>query len=370
MAIDAALRLAGAVLGLGVVSLGYLAWYLAWEKRKTAGLGYFSLTSSGRATLKADVRRLGAPARLVARMLAAITGPAKAMPSFTVRGVHGPPAVSSAEIFERAAAYRPTGADIFVATQMRCGTTWMQQVVYEIVMDGHGRLGDQGHGHLYAMSPWIDAANSVSMEAAPLVGDPPARIVKTHLPVSLMPYSPDARYVYVTRHPVACFASIREYVTSLSGPLAPPLPVLLQWYCSDAMYWSSWPVHVAGWWDWSRQYPNVLFVHYEEMKADLGAVVARVAAFLERPLSADARARVVEKCSFEYMKAHDDVFEMAPPTMFSVVGGKFFASGKSTRADDVPPDARAQILAFCRAQLAGRSYAAADFYRELTAPGR
>jgi hypothetical protein len=126
-------------------------------------------------------------------------------------------------VFERANKYQPGPEDVFIATQMRCGTTWIQQVVYEIVNRGKGDLSDKGHGHLYAVSPWIDGINSVALEDAPLVGEKPTRIIKTHLPTMLCPYSEEAKYIYATRHPVSCFASIVDYNRTLLGPFMPEL---------------------------------------------------------------------------------------------------------------------------------------------------
>ena len=122
---------------------------------------------------------------------------------------------------------------------------------------------------------------------------------------------------------------------------------------------------MAGWWEWAETRPNVLFVHFEHMKADLPGTVKRVAQFLGRPLPPEALARVVEKCTFAYMRDHEEVFEMAPPTMFSVIGGRFLAGGKAARHDDVTPAARQRILEFCRARLAGRTYPAGRFYPDL-----
>jgi hypothetical protein len=140
------------------------------------------------------------------RLLAAVMRKQLTMPYFEFEGVAGPQKASSPEVFARAKAYRPAPEDVFVATQMRCGTTWMQQIVYEVVNRGAGDLSDTGHGHLYAISPWIDALNSVSMADAPIVGKRPTRIIKTHLPTSLCPQS-EASHL-IARHPVSCFASI------------------------------------------------------------------------------------------------------------------------------------------------------------------
>lgn len=358
------LLIPGAGLLLLVAGVLYLAAYMQWEMRQTSGMAYFGRSSEGRRALKQQIRRRSLPARPIVRALARLT-PATTLPSFDFKGIAGPPRVSSPEIFARASAYEPKVEDVFVTTQMRCGTTWMQQIVYEVVSAGRGDLSDAGHGHLYAVSPWIDAANSVSMDQAPLVGDRPTRIIKNHLPAAIAPFNERAKFIYVTRHPVACFASIVDYYRALLGPVMPSAETVTDWYCSDRMYWSPWPDHAAGWWDLAERHPNVLFLHFEDMKRDLAATVGQVAAFLGRTLSDAERDQVVAKCTFEYMNAHEDVFEMAPPTMFSVAGGHFMAGGKAARHDDVTPAIRNRIVDFCRGRLHGRAYPASRWYPDL-----
>lgn len=358
-----------AVILLLVAPFQYLNWYLRWERRNTGGMAYYGRTLAQRRALKQQIRRYAAPAKPLVRFLAMGNQNAAAMPAFEFEGVFGPPKVSSAEVFARAKNYRPQPEDVFVATQMRCGTTWMQQIVYEIVQRGQGNLGDDGHGHLYAACPWIDAINSVAMENAPLVGERPTRIIKTHLPTSLCPYSDQAKYIYVTRHPVGCFASIVDYNRTLLGPLMPDSEKLAEWFCSDRMYWLPWPKHVEGWWRWAESRNNVLFLHYEAMTADFAATLDRVAEFLGYRLTAEEKRLIGEKCSFQYMKNHEELFEMAPPNMFSVVSGQFLASGKASRHEDVTPAIREQILAYCRQSLSGASYPVQQFYPDLVMAG-
>ena len=354
-----------AVLGLG--AMAYLGWYLQWEQRQTAGMAYYGRPLAERRALKQQIQRYSWPVKPLVRLLAAANR-TNAMPAFEYEGVYGPPKVSGPEIFERAKRYQPRPEDVFVVTQMRCGTTWMQQLVYQIVTRGRGDFGADGRGHLYAISPWIDGANSVSLEQAPLVGTRPTRIIKSHLPTSLCPYSREARYIYVTRHPVSCFASIVDYNRSLLGPLVPPVADLANWFCSDRMYWLPWPQHVDGWWQWAATRENVLFVHFEEMKNDFAAVRDRVVRFLGCELTPQERELVTERCTFQYMKDHEELFEMAPPTMFSVASGRFLASGEATRQEDVTPTVREQILAYCRAALANSAYPVRSFYPNLAVP--
>jgi aryl sulfotransferase len=364
-----ALWIAAAAAALVLLNFLYLIWYLHWEGQQTRGMAYYGRPVASRRALKRRIRLYSMPAMPLTRLLATMSAGNGVMPSFEFEGVAGPTKVSSPDVFARAKAYRPRPEDVFVVTQMRCGTTWMQQVVHEIVTRGTGDLTAGGGSHLYAISPWIDAINSVSMEAAPLVGQPPTRIVKSHLPASLCPYSPDAKYIYVARHPVSCFASIVDFNRSMLGPFLPRITTLADWFCSDRMYWLPWPRHVEGWWHWADERPNVLFVHFEEMKRDFDAVRDRVAAFLGCELTDEQRSRVTERCSFDAMKAQEEYFEMAPPTMFSVAGGQFLASGKEARHDAVTPEIRRRIVDYCRSTLDGARYPVRRFYPDLADPG-
>jgi len=137
------------------------------------------------------------------------------------------------------------------------------------------------------------------------------------------------------------------------------------WFTSDRMYWRPWPAHVDGWWRWSETRDNVLFVHFEDMTRGLAGVIDQVSAFLGVSLSAEERGCVADRCGFAFMKEHEDVFEMAPPTMFSIAGGRFLARGAARQHDDVPASLRQGILDYCRQSLAGASYPASRFYPDL-----
>lgn len=357
---------------LGALALvayaAYVTWYFAWERRATAGMAYFGANLSERRRLKLRLRRRSRPVVPLMSSLARIGRQHLAMPVFEYEGLPGPPRVSTPEAVARARSYAPQPTDVFVATQMRCGTTWMQELVHQVLTRGAGRFDDGGPSHLYAVSPWIEAESGVAVGDAARIGTPPMRIIKTHLPASHCPYDAAAKYIYVARHPVSCFASIVDFNRAMLGPLAPPVETLGAWFCSDRMYWQPWPVHVEGWWRRSQDAANVLFVHFEEMTADLASVCDRVATLVGCALSDGERARIVEKCGFEYMKAREEYFEMAPPTMFSVRGGRFMASGRAGRHEDVTPEIRERILHYCRAGLAGGTYARRALYAELRSP--
>ena len=281
----------------------------------------------------------------------------------------GPTGSCSVETFKAAAEYAPRPEDVFVVTQMKCGTTWMQHVVYEVLMRGQGNLVETGTA-MYALSPWIEGRKSVPLDQAPLVGsERPSRIIKTHMPASLCPYDERARYVYVARHPVSCFASCIDFVDTNVGGMAPDIPAFEKWYTtSDLMWWGTWTDHVKGWWSRAQSSPNVLFVYFEDMKRDLGAVVVKVADFLGvAPLSDAELAAVVHKCSFAYMQEHQDMFEMHPPHVLQT-NAELFVSGAADRYKNVPADVRGRVAAWVVKEMEGSGFPMGEVYPDVMGP--
>jgi aryl sulfotransferase len=360
------LKVLGILVGLYVVWTVYLALVLRWEDERTAGLGYYGQGPAGRERFK---RRLRLHARLLQPLLAFNSRLTK-VKFRAARVRHGavsfPPGTCSADSLARAVAYRPRADDVFVVTQMKCGTTWMQHVVYEVLHRGNGTIVESGVT-MYALAPWLEGRQSVPMDRAePLGTERASRIIKTHLPVSLCPFSPEARYIYVARHPVSCFASCMDFVATNVGRMAPDLPAYEEWYRSpDLMWWGTWTDHVKGWWARSRQETNVLFVHFEEMKRDLPGIVRKVAAFLGvAPLSEQELARVVEKCGFAYMQEHQDNFEMHPPHILQT-NAEMFKRGTADRHKDVPGDVRKRLNAWVVEEMKGSDYPLAAQYPDV-----
>ena len=351
---------------LFVVQGVYLATVLKWEDEETAGLKYYGRPLAEREQFKRTLRR---HARLLSPILRLNSGLAKVdfrKARIQHKGVSAPNDSCSVETFVRAEAYTPRPEDVFVVTQMKCGTTWMQHVVYEVVNRGNGNLVATGTA-MYAIAPWLEGRRSVSVEEAPLIGaERPTRIIKTHLPSQLCPFSRDARYVYVARHPISCFASCIDFVVTNVGAMAPPLPAFEEWYCSsDLMWWGTWTNHVKGWWERAQREPNVLFLYFEDMKRDLPAIVRQVAAFLGvAPLSDAEVARVVEKCGFRYMQEHQENFEMHPPHILQT-NAELFVAGTADRHKDVPDEVRRRVAAWCAGEMAESSFPLSRAYPDV-----
>ena len=357
---------AGAVVLYLVMGI-YLATVLKWEDDQTVGVNYYGRPLAERERFK---RTLARHASLLAPMLwlnGRMTTLDFKRARIQYKGVSGPAGSCSVESFRRAESYQPRPEDVFVVTQMKCGTTWMQQVIYEILHRGRGQLVDSGAA-MYAVSPWLEGRKSVKVEDAPVVGTTrPSRIIKTHLPVALCPYDPAARFIYVARHPGSCFASCVDFVQTNVGAMAPDMQAFEEWFCSkDLMWWGTWTDHVLGWWRWSTEQENVLFIYFEDMKKDLPGIVQVVAGFLGVTLTDEEIASVAEKSSFRYMQEHQTSFEMQPPHILQS-RARLFVSGSADRHKDVPNELRLRISSWAARELSGTGFPLAQKYPDVAA---
>ena len=362
------LLILGVAVGLVVLSMIHLAMVLRWEDEQTVGLRYYGQDAEGRERFK---RRLRVQAVLLAPVLAFYGRIAKVdfrRVRFRHHDVSLPAGSCDVASAARADAYRPRPDDIFVATQMKCGTTWMEHIVYEVLHRGNGTLEATGTA-LYAIAPWLEGRKSIPLEDSALLGtERPSRIIKTHMPAHLCPAAAEARFIYVYRHPVSCFASCVDFVATNVGSMAPPLAAYEEWFESpDLMWWGTWPQHVKGWWERSLRDGNVLVVQFEAMTRDLPGTVRRVVAFLDvAPLSEAELARVVEKCSFTYMQTHQNLFEMQPPHVLQT-NARLFVRGTADRHKDVPADMRTRILRWAASEMHDRSFPLAQAYPDMVA---
>ena len=224
--------------------------------------------------------------------------------------------------------------DIVIATYAKSGTTWTQQIVGQLLH--RGAEGVQVH-HL---SPWVDQRILPDEVVATLEKQTGRRFFKTHLPVDALVYSPKAKYIYVGRDGRDAAWSFHNHQFNGKDEMfhrynskrpegwplwergsADPREFYLQWFERDGYpLWPFWH-HVRSWWA-IRDLPNMMSIHYNDMKRDLEGSIRRIAAFLDIAVDDDTIARIVEHCSFDYMKQHAS--EIAP------LGGALWNGGGQT----------------------------------------
>ena len=205
--------------------------------------------------------------------------------------------------------------DIIISTYAKSGTTWMQQIISQMLFNGDTEIDTQ------AMSPWIDFRLPPKEVKLPVVeAQSHRRFVKTHLPVEALVYSPKAKYIYIGRdgrdvlwslynhHATgnqARYDALNNSPGRVGPPLEPPTDDIREywhtWLAKDGHpYWSFWQ-NVRSWWA-IRNLPNILMVHFDVVKRHMPEEMRRIAAFLNIPIDESKWDTIVEHCTFDWMR--------------------------------------------------------------------
>jgi aryl sulfotransferase len=260
----------------------------------------------------------------------------------------------------RWAEYQPRPGDVIVTTAYKSGTTWTQQILYHLFYGHMDPMPD-----FQAVTPWPDARflPIPREQLRPyLEAIPGRRFIKSHLPLDGLPYYPQVKYLIVGRDARDVFMSFLNHysrytdtaMSMFNAPdiVGPPLPrcpedpreLWRNWITRGWFEWESegWPFwanlgHTASYWTY-RHLPNLHFMHYNDMLADLDGAVRTLATFLdEHPSDADV-ARIVNATTFRNVKAQAAELDAAgDPRAVVFKGGAqaFFFKGTNGRWRDL-----------------------------------
>ncbi len=98
--------------------------------------------------------------------------------------------------------------------------------------------------------------------------------------------------------------------------------------------------HTQTYWEW-RHLPNLLFLHYADMRADHPGAVRKIGDFLEHRLSEADIARIVRGSSFETAKRKAALWDEeneGEPRLFSGGESSFIYKGTNGRWQSVLSD--------------------------------
>ena len=225
--------------------------------------------------------------------------------------------------------------DIIVATYAKSGTTWLQQIISQLLFNGQEDL------ETAEMSPWLDLRVPPKEVKLPAVeSQQHRRFIKTHLPVDALVFSAKAKYIYIGRDGRDVVWSLYNHhknandfwyhaLNDTPGRIGPaiekPVESIVQYY-EDWLekdgypFWPFWE-NVRSWWA-IRDLPNVYMIHFQKMKEDMPGEIKKLAAFLDIKIDPAKWDSILEHCSFEYMKKHS--------TKSVPLGGAFWDGGSDT----------------------------------------
>lgn len=225
--------------------------------------------------------------------------------------------------------------DIIIVSYPKSGSTWMQQVVAQILFNG------AEDAEVAKLSPCLDLRLPPPEEKLATLGaQTHRRFIKSHLPRDAVVYSPKAKYIFVARDGRDVVWSMHNHFARANdlhyqafnetpGRVGPPVvrppdsirQYFLEWLQGDGRpllpFWQM----TRSWWD-MRSMPNFLLMHHQELKDDLEGSMRRVAEFLSVQVAVEDWPRLISHCRFDYMKRNGE--KVAP------LGGAFWEGGAQT----------------------------------------
>lgn len=236
--------------------------------------------------------------------------------------------------------------DIVVVSWGKSGSTWTYEIVRQLVASAPAGA---------AVASWPEFRLFPLEESlAQLEAQTHRRFIKTHLPLYALHFSDRAKYIYVGR-------DVRDIVWSAYNHQAgftqqaldafndlpdldgrpvthPPCDVheyYLRFLKTGEM--PGFPLsplweHIHSWWN-VRHLPNVLFVHFNNLKVNMPAEICRIAEFLDIRIDETKWPLILEHCSFDYMRTEAAKLELLS-NVFSDGGRTFFHRGTNGRWKD------------------------------------
>ena len=207
--------------------------------------------------------------------------------------------------------------DIIISAYSKSGTTWVQQIIAQLIWNGVEYI------NVSEVSPWIDCRFPSKEERLKIVdGQTHRRFLKSHLPVDTLVFSPKAKYIYIGRdgrdvlwslynhHRIFKKEVIRD-IDSVPERVAPPLgdaptsvvDYFRDWLKKDGYPWWPYWEHILSWWE-IKTLPNVMLLHFSNLKGDMPGEIRRIAKFLDIAIDETKWEAILEHCSFDYMKSH------------------------------------------------------------------
>ena len=207
--------------------------------------------------------------------------------------------------------------DIIIATYAKTGTTWVQQIISQLLFNGEEGLP------VADMSPWLDLRippNEVKL--AGVDAQTHRRFMKTHLPVDALVFSDKVKYIYIARdgrdvlwslynhHSTAndaWYGALNDTPGLVGPPIGRPVDSIVQyyheWLDQDGYpFWSFWE-NIRSWWD-IRDLANVNLIHFGALKDDMPGEIRKIAAYLDIEIDESKWDTILHHCSFDYMKAN------------------------------------------------------------------
>lgn len=234
---------------------------------------------------------------------------------------------------------RPT--DVFLVTYPKVGTTWTQEILWTMIFNPDLDNPKQ-EVSLEKRSPFLDVDMLFPAETTPETeefmkpaleefkkmcpGKDPKdgmywqigaacrdrpRILKSHLPLSLLPPSlvDVAKVVYVIRNPADVITSYCHHCSLFTEmKFTGTVEEFAELFLNDDVVYSPYWLHVKEAWE-KRSHPNMHILRFEDMKSDVTKELRKLNDFLGTKLNEKQLENVKKHTTFDAMKNRTTIFD-------------------------------------------------------------
>ncbi len=277
--------------------------------------------------------------------------------------------------------------DIWISVPAKSGTNWMMNIVHQLLTGGAHDFDS-----IYSVVPWpeyVERPGQPRQEVLDRLAAMPAdarRAFKSHSAPPELPFvkagqGKDVKYIAVCRNPEEALVSFKVFLDNHTDAffdmwkvprVALTRPDFERFYREvidakgmQGMFYG----FLASWWP-LRHEPNVLLLHYADIKRGGGKVLRRISDFLGTAPTETQWAAIEKHTSFDWMKANETKFETLPRAGAGARVGRHDPQGQDGRGargrHDRPDRGRAARLRLEDRQRSGR---AALAVRGRRAPG-
>lgn len=219
-------------------------------------------------------------------------------------------------------------SDVFVVTYPKSGTIWMQQILLLLEAKGNVTAVNKFSNYSNAdLVPWLE----VSGTREAFITAPSPRFRVSHLLHQFMPSAlrqKRGKVIYIVRNPKDVLVSY-FYFHKLATMLETPkdFDEFFEKFLRGDVFGGRWFDHIKTWYS-QKDNMNILFITYEEMIQNLRSAVERIALFLDKELTDEQIARVVEHSTFKNMRKIPQAnYEQVSDDLLNHHAGTFMRKG-------------------------------------------
>ncbi|XP_068919844.1 sulfotransferase 1A1-like isoform X2 [Petaurus breviceps papuanus] len=194
--------------------------------------------------------------------------------------------------------------DVLISTYPKSGTTWVSEILDRIYHWGDQEKCQQAP--IFHRVPFLEFKVPEFPSGMEVLKETPApRLLKTHLPLSLLPQAlldRKIKIIYMARNAKDVAVSyFNFYKMAKVHPDPGTWEDFLETFMTEKVSYGSWYQHVKEWWELRKQYP-LLYLFYEDMKKDPKREIQKITEFVGQPLPEDILDQIVQQTSFKKMK--------------------------------------------------------------------